>query len=30
MNKVKAENLTRDEIRKGMKAMNAYQKYGVL
>jgi regulator of RNase E activity RraA len=30
MNKVEAENITRDEIERGMKAMDAYQKYGVL
>lgn len=28
--KVTAENRTRDEIKKGMKAMDAYKKYGVL
>lgn len=28
--KVGAENVTRDEIKKGMKAAEAYQKYGVL
>jgi len=28
--KVGAENVTRDEIKKGMKATDAYQKYGVL
>ncbi|MDC1369488.1 RraA family protein [Cyclobacteriaceae bacterium] len=30
MTKVEAENITRDEIRKGMKAADAYKKYGVL
>jgi 4-hydroxy-4-methyl-2-oxoglutarate aldolase len=28
--KVSAENITRDEIKRGMKAADAYQKYGVL
>ena len=28
--KVGAENVTRDEIKRGMKAADAYQKYGVL
>lgn len=30
MQKVDAENITRDAIKKGMKALAAYQKYGVL
>ncbi|MDN3687053.1 RraA family protein [Cyclobacterium jeungdonense] len=30
MLKVNAENITRDEIKKGMKATDAYKKYGVL
>ena len=30
MLKVNAENITRDEIKKGMKASEAYKKYGVL
>ena len=30
MNKITAENITRDEIKKGMKAADAYKKYGVL
>lgn len=30
MQKVNAENITRDEIKKGMKATDAYEKYGVL
>jgi regulator of RNase E activity RraA len=30
MNKINAENITRDEIKKGMKAAEAYNKYGVL
>jgi regulator of RNase E activity RraA len=30
MQKVKAENITRDAIRSGMKALEAYEKYGIL
>ncbi len=30
LNKVEAENVTRDEIKQGMKATAAYEKYGVL
>jgi regulator of RNase E activity RraA len=30
MKKVKAENITRDAIKNGMKAMEAYEKYGIL
>jgi regulator of RNase E activity RraA len=30
LKKVSAENITRDEIRNGMKAVEAYKKYGVL
>lgn len=30
LEKVSAENVTRDAIRNGMKAMEAYQKFGVL
>lgn len=30
LKKVSAENVTRDEIKKGMKATEAYKKYGVL
>ena len=30
MQKVKAENITRDAIRNGMKALEAYNKYGIL
>lgn len=30
LDKIKAENITRDEIRRGMKATEAYNKYGVL
>ena len=30
MEKVDAENITREEIKKGMKAGDAYKKYGVL
>ncbi|MBK8505994.1 MAG: RraA family protein [Saprospiraceae bacterium] len=30
MQKVKAENITRDAIKNGMKALEAYEKYGIL
>ncbi|MNY68094.1 hypothetical protein D3C86_2058020 [compost metagenome] len=30
LEKVSAENVTRDAIRNGMKAVEAYQKFGVL
>ena len=30
MEKVTAENITRNEIKKGMKATDAYKKYGIL
>lgn len=30
MIKVKAENVTRDEIKNGMKATEAYKKHGIL
>lgn len=30
MNKVEAENVTRNEIKNGMKAADAYKKYGIL